>query len=128
MSMKTLPEGASQHVTAGPYSPVLRVQAGQMVVISGQAAIVADGSVVGQTIEEQARLTLENCAAQLRCGGAELKDVFKVNVYMRDLAEWPRFNVVYAAMMPKPYPVRTAVQAVLLPGLMIEIDMWAMVP
>ncbi len=27
--------------------------------------------------------------------------------------------------MPEPLPVRTAVQAVLLPGFLVEIEMWA---
>jgi enamine deaminase RidA (YjgF/YER057c/UK114 family) len=28
-------------------------------------------------------------------------------------------------MMPEPLPARTAVQAILLPGYLIEIEMWA---
>jgi 2-iminobutanoate/2-iminopropanoate deaminase len=124
-SAKMVPPGASQHVTAGPYSPVLIVSPGQLVVISGQAAIDHAGNVVGETIEEQARLTLHNCRQQLATAGCTLADVFKVNVYLTDLAEWPRFNVVYREIMPEPRPVRTAVQAGLLMTLKVEIEMWA---
>lgn len=125
---KKVPPRANQHATAGPYSPVLRVEGRCLVVIAGQAAILPDGTVQGTGIETQTTLTLENCGKQLKCAGADLRDVFKVNVFMRDLADWPRFNVAYAAVMPPPYPVRTAVQAVLLPGLEVEIEMWAMLP
>lgn len=122
---KSLPPDASQHSTAGPYSPVLIVQAGEFVVISGQAAIDPEGKVIGETIEEQTGLTLENCRKQLSTAGCTLSDVFKVNVYLTDLDNWPRFNEVYARTMPEPRPVRTAVGTQLLEGLLVEVEMWA---
>ena len=123
--LKARPKGARQHATAGPYSPVLEVDATRLVVISGQVAIDMSGEVVGSTIEEQTRATLENCAAQLASADCTLGDVFKVNIYLTDLAQWARFNAVYEEMMAEPLPVRTAVQAVLLPGFLVEIEMWA---
>ncbi len=123
--LKTLPRDARQHATAGPYSPVLEVDATRLVVISGQVAIDMDGAVVGETIEEQTRATLDNCALQLASASCGLADVFKVNIYLTDLGHWTRFNAVYEAIMPEPRPVRTAVQAVLLPGFVVEIEMWA---
>lgn len=125
LSGKILPEDAAQHSTAGPYSPVLRVGRGELVVISGQAAIGRNGMVVGETVEEQARVTLENCRAQLRSAGCGLEDAFKVNVYLKDLDDWDAFNGVYRELMPEPRPVRTAVGTALLPGLLVEVEMWA---
>ena len=125
---KTVPEGANQHVTAGPYSPVIEVDARRLVVLSGQVAVDLDGSVVGATIEEQTRATLDNCRRQLAVAGCDLGDVFKVNVYLSDLADWARFNAVYAAALPRPLPVRTAVQAILMAGFLVEIEMWAVKP
>ncbi len=122
---KAVPAGASQHKTAGPYSPVLTVSPGQLVVISGQAAIDNEGNVIGDTIEEQTRVTLDNCRTQLQTAGVDLKDVFKVNVYLTDLDNWPRFNEIYQTYFPKPLPVRTAVQTPLLMTLLVEIEMWA---
>ncbi len=123
--LMTRPRGAKQHITAGPYSPVLEVDAKRLVVISGQVAIDMDGTVIGDTIEEQTRATLENCANQLASAGCTLSNVFKVNIYLADLGHWTRFNAVYEQMMHEPLPVRTAVQAVLLPGFLVEIEMWA---
>jgi 2-iminobutanoate/2-iminopropanoate deaminase len=125
MSTKRLPAGASQHTTAGPYSPVLEVDVDKLVVISGQVAIDPQGNVVGQDIEQQARYTLENCRRQLKSAGCSFADVFKVNVFMADLDEWHRFNAVYSDAMPEPRPVRTTIGAKLLPGFRIEIEMWA---
>lgn len=122
---KTVPHGAGQHTTAGPYSPVLNVRGENIVVISGQAAILRNGEIPSTDIREQSTLTLQNCRAQLASAGAELDDVFKVNVYLTDLADWPVFNEIYRQVMPDPRPVRTAVGVDLLPGLKVEVEMWA---
>lgn len=125
---KHVPAGATQHRTAGPYSPVIEVDATRLVVLSGQVAVDLDGSVVGETIEEQTRATLENCRRQLVSAGCTFADVFKVNVYLADLADWARFNTVYEKAFPTPLPVRTAVQAVLMDPYRVEIEMWAVKP
>ncbi len=93
---KTRPPGAVQHVTAGPHSPVLQVDAPHFVVISSQIAVDADGNVIGDAIEEQAAATLRNCENQLATADCGLRDVFKVNIYLSDLDGWARFNAVFA--------------------------------
>ena len=105
MSCKKVPEGVTQHKTAGPYSPVLEVEFNKLILISGQAPIDMDGNVVGTTIEEQTEFTLNNCKTQLAKAGCTFADVFKVNVYLTDLEDWPRFNEVYTQHFPEPQPV-----------------------
>lgn len=122
---KVVPENAAQHTTAGPYSPVLEIECSKLVVISGQAALDMNGDVVGKTIEEQTEQTLKNCLTQLEFAGCTFKDVFKVNVFMTDLDLWGKFNKVYEKLLPAPRPVRTAVGTKLLPGLLVEVEMWA---
>jgi len=122
---KIAPVVSEQHVTAGPYSPVLTISADHFVVISGQAALRLDGSVAGENIAAQTRITLQNCEDQLRSAGVALADVFKVTVYLADLADWAAFNEIYREVMPAPLPVRTAVGVALLPGLLVEVEMWA---
>ncbi len=124
-SGKSLPKNAGQHETAGPYSPVLEVDPGKLVVISGQASIDKKGIVIGDTIEEQTAYTLDNCSLQLASAGCTLQDVFKVNVFLKDLNEWPMFNEVYKHYFQDPKPVRTAVESGLLMTLMVELEMWA---
>ncbi|MEM8548515.1 MAG: RidA family protein [Pseudomonadota bacterium] len=124
-SAKRLPEGARQHSTAGPYSPVLVVEAARLVVISGQVAVDTEGTVVSKSFKEQARYTLENCQRQLYTADCSFADVFKVNVMLTDLNDWPQFNEVYAELVPEPRPVRTAIGAHLLPGFLVEVEMWA---
>lgn len=128
MSGPIIPVPSQQHATAGPYSPVLRISRdADIVVISGQAPLDLAGRVIANTIEEQTRVTLENCRNQLAAAGADFSSVFKVNVYLTDLADWPRFNSVYRELMPQPYPARTAIGCALLDGFLVEIEMWAAV-
>lgn len=122
---KTVPAEARQHRTAGPYSPVIEVDASKLVVLSGQVAVDLDGNVVGETIEAQTEATLGNCRRQLAAAGCDFADVFKVNVYLTDLSDWARFNAIYEASFPRPLPARTAVQAVLMAGFRVEVEMWA---
>lgn len=125
MSAKMIPPGVEQHVTAGPYSPVLEVACNKLVVISGQASINMDGNVVGETIEDQTVFTMENCVKQLAQANCTFDDVFKVNVYLTDLELWSRFNEVYRGYFNKPLPCRTVVQTGLLYDFLVEIEMWA---
>ncbi|MBF9235198.1 Rid family hydrolase [Microvirga alba] len=119
----------TQHVGAGPYSPVLEVKPGRIVVISGQTAVAQDGQTIGGSdFRAQSRATIENCAALLRNAGCTLADVFKVNVYLTDLNNWPAFNEVYSELMPAPLPVRTAVETKLLRDFLVEIELWAVKP
>ncbi|CAN7757144.1 RidA family protein [Mesorhizobium sp. LjNodule214] len=120
--LKTRPRDATQHVTAGPYSPVLQIDARHLVVISGQVAVDIDGNVVGDTIEEQAAATLRNCENQLATANCGLRDVFNVHIYLSDLGHWARFNAVHEKVM---VTARTVAQSVLLPGFLVEIEMWA---
>ena len=84
-----------------------------------------DGNVIGTSIEEQTHATLQNCLRQLVTAGCTFKDVFKVNVFLKDLADWPKFNEVYKTYFPDPKPVRTAVQTPLLMTFLVEIELWA---
>jgi len=119
------PLAAVQHSTAGPYSPVLEVHSAKFVVISGQGPLDMRGHVVGNNIREQAAFTLDNCKRQLAAASVNLSQVFKVTVYLSDIGDWTAFNDVYCSYFKAPYPVRTAIQAVLWGGIKVEIDMMA---
>ncbi|BBM89703.1 hypothetical protein COTS27_01410 [Spirochaetota bacterium] len=122
---KTLPADNTSPKAVGPYSPVLIVRGEEWVVISGQVPVDSTGKPVGTTIEDQTRQTLANAKKNLLRAGIGFENVFKVNVYLTDLANWPKFNEIYREIMPAPLPARTAVASGLLPGFLVEVDMWA---
>ena len=120
-----IPYGATQHNKSGPYSPVLKINSGTIIAISGQGPIDDDGNIVGDNIQEQAKFTLDNCKRQLELASSRLTHVFKVTVHLKNIEDWNIFNDVYRSYFRPPYPVRTAVQAVLWGGIKVEIDMLA---
>lgn len=111
---------------AGAYSPGVR--AGNLLFVSGQTPRdPATGQIVGETIEEQTRVTMENVARIVRTAGATMQDVVSVTVYLSDEDNWGRFNEVYKSMMTPPYPTRAVVGAELR-GILVEISAIAYIP
>ncbi len=123
--IRLMPENATQHKTAGPYSPVLEVKDSNLVFLSGQASLDMDGNTIGDTIEEQTRITIDHCIKQLKEANCTLDNVVEVTVYLADLSEWERFNSVYREYFKAPYPARTAVGVQLLNNFKVEITMRA---
>ena len=104
----------------GPYSQAIR--AGDFIFVAGQVSKdPATGKIVGETIEEQTRQTLENLKAILEAAGASMADVVKVSAHLTDLSLFDRYNSVYVQYFPEPRPARTTVGSQLL-GFMVEID------
>jgi reactive intermediate/imine deaminase len=104
---------------AGPYSHAVR--AGDTVYLAGQGPFDPDTGEQPETFEEQVRLTFQNLERTARSAGASLADAVRIGVYLRDMADFPAMNEVYAEMVPEPHPVRTTIQSDL-PGLAVEID------
>ena len=112
------PDGAP---AVGPYSPA--VGAGDLVFVSGQIALAADGSVVGVTAAEQARKALENMRATLAAAGLEMSAVAKTTIFLKDMNDFAAVNAVYAEYFREPYPARSTVEVARLPkDLKVEIE------
>ena len=104
----------------GAYSPGTR--AGRMIFVSGQTPKdPRTGDVEGNDIATQSRRTLENVRAVLEAGGASLRDVVMVTVYLADESHWTEFNNVYKTVFSPPYPARAVVGAGLR-GILVEIS------
>jgi 2-iminobutanoate/2-iminopropanoate deaminase len=123
-----------QPVTLGPdapppvgaYSPGVR--AGRLLFVSGQVPKdPRTGEVEGDTITSQTRRTLENVRAVLKAGGASLRDVVSVTVYLANEDDWGEFNTVYKTVFEPPYPARAVVGAGLR-GILVEISAVAYLP
>jgi 2-iminobutanoate/2-iminopropanoate deaminase len=112
------PEGVA--TPKAPYSPV--VVSGDFVLTAGQVAFDANGDLVSDDIEAQARQVFDNLGRCLEAAGSSLGDVLKVNAFLADFADFDAYNNVYEQYFSAPYPARTTVQAGLAPGLRIEVE------
>lgn len=109
---------------AGPYSQSRR--RGPIVACAGQAGIRPDGTVA-EGFGPQLRQTFENLRATLSAAGAAFDDVVQVRVFLTDTARFAEMNEIYAEYFSEPFPVRTTVTVTLPPGLLVEVDLLAVV-
>lgn len=108
-------------ITTGAYSD--GVLCDGWLYISGQGALdMATGKIVGETIEDQVRLTLDHVGKILNAAGCSYNDVVKCTCHLNDIEEFDRFDHAYSEYFDCIRPARTTVQSVLGPGMKIEID------
>ena len=111
----------------GPFSQA--VISGDFVFISGQIPInpktskIAKGGIDMQTVQ-----VLENIKNILESIELSLGDIVKTSVFLSNLENFQAFNSIYSKYFEKKPPARTTVQANLLAGVLVEIDIIAKMP
>jgi reactive intermediate/imine deaminase len=111
-----------------PYEPFRLSQAfrvGDLVIVSGQAAIDQDGHIVGVgDFDAQAEQVFRNLARVLAAAGSGLDRVVKVTIYLTDMGNFPKIVELRGKWFTAPYPADTIVEvsSLALPGLEIEIE------
>jgi len=124
---------AAQRITVepdplAPYRIAAGYRVGELVFLSGQAAIDDAGAIVGAgDFDAQADQVLANIARVLEAAGSSLARVIKVTIYLTDMANFPKI-VELRKRWGEPYPADTIleVSALALPELEIEIDVIAL--
>lgn len=112
------------------FNIALGYRIGNLVVISGQAAIGEDGQVIGAgDFDAQAEVAFGNLKRVLEAAGSGMDKIVKVNIYLTDMSYFPRIVDLRARHFKQPWPADTivGVTALALPELMIEIEAMALV-
>ena len=106
----------------GPYSQAVRV--GNMVYTAGQIALdPATMEIVGGGIEAETRQVLNNLKLVLEAANSGLNYVVKTTVFLRDMADFPKMNAIYAEFFPENPPARSTVAVKTLPkDVAVEIE------
>ena len=106
----------------GTYSQAVKV--GRTVYLSGQIPLVPETmEMVEGDVEAQIRRVFDNLSAVAEAAGGSLADVAKLNVFLTDLAHFPKVNQVMADYFDEPYPARAAIGVAELPkGAAVEMD------
>nr|WP_315671577.1 RidA family protein [Clostridium sp. 19966] len=125
--MKEILKTEKAPAAIGPYSQ--GIKAGNFVYTSGQLPIdMNTGILVEDDIKKATAESLNNVKAILNAGGAELEDVVKVVIFMKDINDFTAMNEVYGEYFKENQPARSCVQVAKLPkDALIEIEAIAVV-
>jgi 2-iminobutanoate/2-iminopropanoate deaminase len=109
----------------GPYAQA--TMAGGFLFTAGQIPLdPATGEVVPGDVGPQTQQVLKNLAAVLHEAGLDWSDVVKTTVFLTDMADFPRFNELYANAIGEARPARSTVQVCALPrGVSVEVELVA---
>lgn len=111
-----------------PYAIAPGWRVGDVLFLSGQAAIDESGTIIGAgDIDAQISQTFVNIDKVLAAGGSSRDRIVKVTIYLTDMAHFPRIVDARKKYFSPPYPADTIVEvsALALPELMVEIDVIA---
>ncbi len=93
---------------------------------SGQGPLDPETHTVAtDDFEEQAKLTLKNMLGVVEAAGSSKDRIVKVNCYVKDMENFPKFNAVYREFFAEcpQFPARTTVQASApRAGVLVEIE------
>ena len=109
---------AAVHISQG-------FRVGDLVFVSGQAAVNEQGEVVGVgDCGAQARQAVRNLDRVLNAAGSSLDQVIKVTIFVTDMSYFPEVVKLRKEVFSQPYPADTIceVQGLAYPELMFEIE------
>lgn len=124
--MKSVVSTTAAPAAIGPYSQA--IVANGFVFASGQLPLdPATGQVVEGDIRAQTERVLENLRAVLAAAGSSLEAAVKTTCFLRDMADFPAFNEVYAGFFTGEPPARSTVQVARLPrDVAVEVEVIAL--
>jgi enamine deaminase RidA (YjgF/YER057c/UK114 family) len=116
----------------GHFSQATMIEArGRLVFISGMTARHPDGHIAGVgDVEVQTRQVCENLKAAVEAAGGTLDDICRVDVYVRNIEDFPKIHAVRREYFKHPLPASTMVEVskMVFPEYLIEISAIAVLP
>ncbi|MBG0831195.1 NAD-binding protein [Planomonospora sp. ID67723] len=120
---------ASVPATNGLYSHATR--SGSLLSVSGQVALDAEGRVLGEDdMTAQSEHVMESLARILADQGCTFDDVTHIRTFLTDMSRLPEYGAVRRRFITGEPPASTTVEVSRLfrPGLLIEVEVTAVVP
>jgi reactive intermediate/imine deaminase len=118
---KSIIQTADAPAAIGTYSQAVRVD--HTVYLSGQIGLDPASMELVDGIDAQIHQVFRNLAAVASAAGGARADGGKLNVFLIDLAHFPKVNEIMAQYFVTPYPARAAVGVAALPrAALVEAD------
>ncbi len=120
--MKQIIQTDKAPAAIGPYSQAVAING--YLFTSGQIPLnPATGLLDSTDVEDQTRQALLNLKAVLEAYGAELSQVVKTTVFIKDMNDFARINKVYGEFFTDAHPARSCVEVARLPkDVLVEIE------
>jgi 2-iminobutanoate/2-iminopropanoate deaminase len=98
----------------GPYSQA--VQAGNMLLVSGQIAIDRKtGNLVSESLADETHQVMKNLKAVLSAAGMDFTHVVKCSIFLKDMNSFAEVNAIYGEYFNANPPARETVEVSRLP-------------
>lgn len=125
--MKKIIKTDSAPAPVGPYNQA--IVAGNLVFTAGQIPLdPKTGALVGNNVQEQAEMAIQNLGEVLKAAGSSFAKVVKTTVFLKDMNDFAAMNEVYAKYFSEASPARSAVEVARLPkDVLVEIECIALV-
>lgn len=123
-----------QYQTESPWEPIVgysrAVRVGNIVEVAGTTAM-KDGEVVGVgDAYAQTAAILQTIREALEHVGAKMEHVVRTRMFVTDISRWEEIGRAHGEVFREIRPVATMVEvkALIEPGLLVEIEVQAIVP
>ena len=104
------------------------IRAGDFVFLTGQIPMRDGVPMTDGSIQEQTRAVLNDITETLATADCGREDVVKAMVWLRNRADFPGFNEIYAEYFPIEPPTRSAIVSDLLVDARVEVEVMAYRP
>ena len=105
----------------GPYSQAIEVN--NMVYTSGVIPVDPATGVIPEGVEAQAKQALSNLKNLIEASGADISQVVKTTVFIKEMNDFAKINEIYATYFTEPFPARSCVEVARLPkDVLLEIE------
>ena len=120
--MKNVIQTDKAPAAIGPYSQA--VQAGGLLITSGQLPLDPATGAFPEGIEAQTKQSLTNVKSILEAAGTDMAHVVKTTVFLKDMNDFAAMNGVYATFFGEGgFPARSAVEVARLPkDALVELE------
>lgn len=101
------------------------VKIGNLLYVSGQIALDAEGTLVGAAdMTEQSRRVFQNIEEILQRAGYAAENVIKITAFLTDMSRYSEYNAVRSQFFKRSRPASTTVEVSRLAfeGLLVEVE------